>query len=454
MSAPYDNYPAKWKGLLEAYAKAYDATQISAEDWCNQAGVSYGSAKRYITRKAAKAWLENASKPSAKSAKNARAKSRSAGNAKNRSKAIGSKEDKPLNNKGNDKSEERDIEGRARTSNNVIPIESVKQPHDGARNGAAGNAKNRSSEDASDGPSSFGRNLMNVFGLEGKKESGDGGDDGEPPGPRDGCCNATTRSGGYCQMPAGWGTHHFGTGRCKLHGGKSEGAPARNQNASKHGIYSQFESEDERQALDDVDTHSLEGEIRVVSRQLMRTLQRQMEYDQLKQHADGGSVPVEMYDDARIEVGVGTGNDGIQFVKQMPDFNQLVHRFTTNLSNLKLKHARLIHANTLTYLNQAELLQEVLSEKEDKGLTALEAAYRLMKAGVMQLPPVLEKEVVAEFQDENEDDMGDGGVTPEQVKARAQELEQQYAAKKEEALAKRRKELEALDAEENDGQET
>ena len=34
-------------------------------------------------------------------------------------------------------------------------------------------------------------------------------------------CGAKTRAGTPCQQPAGWGTEHPGTGRCKLHGGAS-----------------------------------------------------------------------------------------------------------------------------------------------------------------------------------------------------------------------------------------
>lgn len=32
-------------------------------------------------------------------------------------------------------------------------------------------------------------------------------------------CGGKTRAGGGCTRPAGWGTDHVGTGRCKLHGG-------------------------------------------------------------------------------------------------------------------------------------------------------------------------------------------------------------------------------------------
>ena len=34
-------------------------------------------------------------------------------------------------------------------------------------------------------------------------------------------CGAQKRRGGKCTMPAGWGTVHPGTGRCKLHGGSA-----------------------------------------------------------------------------------------------------------------------------------------------------------------------------------------------------------------------------------------
>lgn len=44
-------------------------------------------------------------------------------------------------------------------------------------------------------------------------------------------CAAKTRAGTPCQLPAGWGTDHAGSGRCKLHGGKSPGRPV------KHGLY-------------------------------------------------------------------------------------------------------------------------------------------------------------------------------------------------------------------------
>lgn len=52
-----------------------------------------------------------------------------------------------------------------------------------------------------------------------------------------GYCDATTRRGTSCKRPAGWGTEHPGNGRCKLHGGRSPGAPEGNKHAVTTGEY-------------------------------------------------------------------------------------------------------------------------------------------------------------------------------------------------------------------------
>lgn len=53
-------------------------------------------------------------------------------------------------------------------------------------------------------------------------------------------CGATKRdgSGDECELPAGWGTDDD-SGRCKYHGGASSGAPEGNDNATKHGAWSE-----------------------------------------------------------------------------------------------------------------------------------------------------------------------------------------------------------------------
>lgn len=68
---------------------------------------------------------------------------------------------------------------------------------------------------------------------------------------------------GYCSLPAGWGVVEGGEvgRRCKLHGGvPSGGAPANNQNATKHGLdadphhYYQSLSPEEQQFIEQLAT--------------------------------------------------------------------------------------------------------------------------------------------------------------------------------------------------------
>jgi glucans biosynthesis protein len=55
------------------------------------------------------------------------------------------------------------------------------------------------------------------------------------------CCGARTRAGGSCMGPA------MPNGRCRMHGGKSPGAPKGNRNAWKHGMRSAAAREWRRQ---------------------------------------------------------------------------------------------------------------------------------------------------------------------------------------------------------------
>jgi len=54
-------------------------------------------------------------------------------------------------------------------------------------------------------------------------------------------CGAKTRAGGKCKQPA------MPNNRCKMHGGKSTGAPKGNSNAWKHGFYSAEADAERRQ---------------------------------------------------------------------------------------------------------------------------------------------------------------------------------------------------------------
>src|SRR5690625_3958849 len=69
-------------------------------------------------------------------------------------------------------------------------------------------------------------------------------------------CGAKTRAGTPCKRPAGWGTNHVGSGRRKLHGGKSTGAPhkkmKKNSNARKHGLFAKYLTDETLEIMESI----------------------------------------------------------------------------------------------------------------------------------------------------------------------------------------------------------
>lgn len=87
-------------------------------------------------------------------------------------------------------------------------------------------------------------------------------------------CGAKTKAGKKCQHPAGHGTDHVGSGKCRIHGGTSKGASKGNKFAQKHGIYSRLFSDDEMSAAKEMQG-SIENELAIARLQLMKLLQEQ-----------------------------------------------------------------------------------------------------------------------------------------------------------------------------------
>lgn len=128
---------------------------------------------------------------------------------------------------------------------------------------------------------------------------------GKAPKKRANICGAKKRQGpGACGRPAGWGTNHVGTGRCKLHGGNNTGPKDRkakseamkgNLNGLKHGgraiAWLKVLEVDEQEAYNEETTEvipQIEAEIRLLSIREKRMLER------IKQIADqGGLIMVE-----------------------------------------------------------------------------------------------------------------------------------------------------------------
>ena len=79
-------------------------------------------------------------------------------------------------------------------------------------------------------------------------------------------CGAKTRSGQPCKAQA------MPNGRCRMHGGKAAETHKGNQNARKHGIYSDAIQAEESELWDQIDVGSLDDDIRIAKLQLRRAL--------------------------------------------------------------------------------------------------------------------------------------------------------------------------------------
>lgn len=126
-------------------------------------------------------------------------------------------------------------------------------------------------------------------------------------------CGAKNKKGGICSRPAGWGTNHPGSGKCKLHGGASTGPrnPDKlkgNKNAEKTGQFSSivFDAleEDEKILVNQVDldvARQINNEISLLEIRERRILKRLNTINQnpviveyQKKHGIDGDKTVEM----------------------------------------------------------------------------------------------------------------------------------------------------------------
>jgi len=70
--------------------------------------------------------------------------------------------------------------------------------------------------------------------------------------------------------------------RCRMHGGKSTGAPKGNSNAFQHGAYSRIVREADQALYDEIEVGTLDQEIRIIKLQLVRALKMQKEAEDLE----------------------------------------------------------------------------------------------------------------------------------------------------------------------------
>lgn len=103
-------------------------------------------------------------------------------------------------------------------------------------------------------------------------------------------CGATTRSGATCKNSP------MANGRCRMHGGKSTGAPKGSANAKTHGIYQQHLTDDEREQYNALELGAVDHELRLTRVRLSRALAAEQlaagapELDEVTENDGGGAV--------------------------------------------------------------------------------------------------------------------------------------------------------------------
>lgn len=145
-------------------------------------------------------------------------------------------------------------------------------------------------------------------------------------------CGAKTRSGQPCK------SHAMPNGRCRKHGGTNTGAPAGNQNARKHGIYSAYLTENEREAWEQLELGRVDDELRLTRIRLMRALSRESEFGNTLE-IDSEKVEPEEVD------GVPTGNAKVTRASKVRDYSALIDRLTARIESLERTRAELLKTN-------------------------------------------------------------------------------------------------------------
>lgn len=151
-------------------------------------------------------------------------------------------------------------------------------------------------------------------------------------------CGAKTRNGGTCKKNA-----LIGKTRCKLHGGKSTGAPKGNKNNLKAGgIYSQFLTDEEQIITAKMELGSLDEELKLCKIRLMRALKAEAE--QQAQVEEFDKLELEALNESPSLIGGLPDNDELIQTKQFRrrDYGTIIDRLIARIESLETRRASLI----------------------------------------------------------------------------------------------------------------
>ncbi|AYN94419.1 hypothetical protein EAW52_10835 [Pseudomonas sp. LTJR-52] len=137
-------------------------------------------------------------------------------------------------------------------------------------------------------------------------------------------CGAKTRAGGKCKAPA------MANGRCRVHGGTSTGPKNSfgNQNARKHGIYSDSLTDEEQSIWDEIGVGTLDDDIKIAKLQLRRALVAQAKAE------DGDGLELEVDTDSS-----GPAGSTITRQRKRRGYEDIINRLLGRIGDLEAKRA-------------------------------------------------------------------------------------------------------------------
>lgn len=143
-------------------------------------------------------------------------------------------------------------------------------------------------------------------------------------------CGAKTRSGQTCRNRA------MQNGRCRMHGGKSTGAPMGNRNAATPGsIYSRYFTEEEKDLAAQIELGKVDEELRLTRIRLMRALAREAEYGNTLELDSEKREPV------IIDGVVVAGAEQVTTTSKVRDYTGLIDKLTARIESLERTRAEL-----------------------------------------------------------------------------------------------------------------
>lgn len=176
-------------------------------------------------------------------------------------------------------------------------------------------------------------------------------------------CGAKTRSGSPCQSKA------MANGRCRMHGGKSTGAPKGNKNNLKAGgIYSQFLTDEERSISAEMELGSLDEELKLCKIRLMRALKAEAE--QQAQVEEFDKLELEALNESPSLIGGLPDNDELIQTKQFRrrDYGTIIDRLIARIESLETRRASLVQMSL--DLERKKLELDKLSKSDAPTTTA------------------------------------------------------------------------------------